>query len=199
MSDLMQAPHDSGLEPLDEAAGGNRNRMLAVVGIAAGVVVLGLAAFFLFFSGGGDEVYAPPPKGNPPAAEQQGGKNHGKDNAVPPVYQGEVGTDPFQPLAAEEVVQPPEPDPTASAAPSDGVALSPDYYQVSIASIDGGQTTLVVNGVAYTLTVGARFPDTTTGPFQLEQVAADGSSVTLKYGSETVTIKKNQGYSVKAG
>lgn len=199
MSDLMQAPRDSELDGLAGAPqAGGQKRVLALVGVAAGVVVLGLAAFFLFFAGGGEESYAPPPKGQPAASDQPGGKNNGK-NPVPPVYEGDVGSDPFAPLAAEAVVEPPSAEPSATAAPSGDVALSPDYYQVTIASVDGAQATLVVNGIAYPLTEGARFPDTTTGPFQLVKIASDGKSVTLKYGSETVTVNKNQAYSVKAG
>lgn len=207
MSDLMQAPQENDLPSLSEVSStSSRSRVITLVAVAAGVVVLGLAAFFLFFSGSSsDDLGGTVPSAQGPNG-QQGGGNGGKNGAapakVPPVYQGDVGHDPFKALPAEQVVASatpsPTPTPTASAGTGGTTALSPDYYQVSVASIGAQQAKIIVNGVAYTVQPGDRFPDQTTGPFQLVRIAADQKSVTLKFGAESITIDKNKGYTLKA-
>lgn len=198
MSDLMQAPSQSELPPLDGGASeGRSSRLLVLVAVAGGLVVLGLAAFFLFFSGSGEEELGPVPAAPQQQADNGGKKQgEGKQDTVPPVYQDTVGRDPFQPLAAEELVVP---EPSAAPTPpadttGEPPALAPDYYQASLKAIEGTSATIIVNGVAYTVEAGDRFPDTATGPFQLVRIAEDGKSVYIKWGSESYELTFKNGF-----
>lgn len=203
MSDLMQAPPENDLTSLDEGSG-RSTRLIAIVGVAGGVVVLGLAAFFLFFSGGGEEdlggvVTAPPASGQD--ADGGNGKGNGSgagQDEIPPVYEDVVGRDPFKVLPAEAVVVAPEPKPTEPADTADDggapPALEPDYYQATLEGIEGSTATVVVNGVAYQVKEGDRFPDTTKGPFQLVRIADNDKSVFLKWGSESFELTFKNGF-----
>lgn len=205
MSDLMQAPQENDLTSLGEVSdSSNKSRVIMLLAVAAGVVVLGLAAFFLFFSGGSDdEALAPVPKGQPTQQHNGNGKGGKQDqpNKVPPVYQGDVGRDPFKALPAEAIAARPTPSPSATATSGTqtdtGTALSPDYYQVSVASIGANQAKVVLNGVAYPVKPGQRFPDATNGPFQLVRIASNQKSVTLNFGSEKLTIGLREGYTIE--
>jgi hypothetical protein len=202
MSELMQAPPENDLSSLDEGTGSGRNsRLIALVAVAGGVVVLGLAAFFLFFSGGGDEELGGTVTTPPVTAQGKdgGGKGDGsgKQDEIPPTFQDTVGRDPFKALPAEAVVEPPAPEPTETTEPTGTNApppLQPDYYQATLQSVDGKTATIVVNGVGYEVKVDERFPDSTSGPFQLVRIAADGKSVFLKWGSESVELTFKNGF-----
>jgi hypothetical protein len=210
MSDLMQAPPEDGLDSRDDAGGGGRNsRLIALLAVAAGVVVLGLAAFFLFFSGGGEEdLGGTVPSAQPPVVvepKKGDAKANGKKDKTPPVFNGAVGRDPFQPLAIEEVVVPAEP----AAPPADGTATSdgsntgaapaaaPDYYLVVYRGSTGGTISMVVNGVTYPVQVGDLFPDRAAGPFKVERVIDGGKKVVVKFGSETYELTKKKVLSIK--
>lgn len=204
MSDLMQAPPENDLTSLEEGSG-RSTRLIALVAIAGGVVVLGLAAFFLFFSGGGEEdlgglVTAPPASGQDAGGGNgKGDGSGGKQDDIPPVYEDVVGRDPFKALSAETVVVPPEPKPTETTDPADSdtgnpPALEPDYYQATLEAIEGNTATVVVNGVAYQVKEGDRFPDTTKGPFQLVRIADNDKSVFLKWGSESFELTFKNGF-----
>jgi hypothetical protein len=200
MSDLMQAPSSAELSSLgDEKGSGRSSKVLLLVAVAGGVVVLALAAFFLFFSGGGDEELGTvvPPAAQPADGGQGNGNGKQNDQKVPQTFQDTVGRDPFKALPAEAPVAEPAAEPTAPTAPVDGgttPTLEPDYYQASLKSVDGSTATVIVNGVAYDVRPGDRFPDTATGPFQLDKISADGKTVYLMYGSESVQLTKNQGF-----
>jgi hypothetical protein len=211
MSELTQAPLADSLDDLDDPGGKGRNsRLLALLAVVAGLVVLGLAAFFLFFSGGGEEdLGGTVPTAQPPAAVEpkQGGDkaNTKKKDKTPPVFNGSVGRDPFQPLAIEEVIVPPEAavQPAGGTGTSDGTSsntapvAAPDYYLVVYRGTSGGTVTMVVNGVTYPVQVGDLFPDRAAGPFKVERVIDGGKKVVIKFGSETYELTQKKVLSIK--
>jgi hypothetical protein len=209
MSDLMQAPANESLGGEETEGTNGKGRVLALLGILAGVVVIGLAAFFLFFSGGSEEDLGPVPSaGGNPSQPADTGKDDGSGEGqgeLPPEYDGVVGRDPFQPLAAEEVVPPPAPKPSAQ--PSSGNGGNPEpnpgptsseqpsepsgttAYRVTFVGVDGAVAIFDVNGKTTRVKQGKLFPSTDEGPFKLLALSEDPGSgdpvATIVFGSET--------------
>ena len=206
MSELMQAPPESGLDGLEASGESGRNsRLIALLAIGAGLVVLGLAAFFLFFSGGGDEVAGTVPGAQPSAPVDPGNDKAGKKDKKPPKFDSSVGRNPFQPLAIEEIVVEPTPEaaPTGATGGTTGTdggsapAAAPDYYLVVYRGASGGTASIVVNGVTYDVGPGDLFPDRAAGPFKLERVTDGGKQAVIRFGSETYEVPKNKVLTIK--
>jgi hypothetical protein len=90
----------------DEVGDEGNRRKLAIVGAALGVVVLLVAAFFLLKGGGGDTATGPVPAASHPAPGAATGTQAGntagtaaKPIALPKPFRGNIGRDPFVPLA----------------------------------------------------------------------------------------------------
>jgi hypothetical protein len=140
--------------PVDEPTSGNRRAKLLVV--AAGALTVLLAAFYFLFVAGGDPAPVPAaaPKPNPaeqvppPAAEVP---------AAPPVFTGDAGTDPFDPLVTK-------PAPTTEGSQGTGTT-------------DGGATTGTTGGTGQQLAVTAVSPDNTTVSVTVDGQAYNGLTV----------------------
>lgn len=216
MSDLQTLPPEAPEAPADFEGQGNRKLLLLLVGVV-GVVVLGAAAYFLFLSGGEEEPLPPITKGTP-AAEAGAGKsgqdesNAGGNDDGGQVLPGsadddlKVGTDPFEPLPAEEAAA----AEAESAATDDGATAVTDEgnggkadaaattYQVQVASVDSnsGKANVVVDGKSYAVKVGDVFPSATTGPFKAVAVGKSNAGVPyvkVVYGSDLPVIIKKGG------
>jgi hypothetical protein len=217
MSDLQTLPPEAPAAPADSEGQGNRKLLLLLVGVV-GVVVLGAAAYFLFLSGGEEEPLPPITKGTP-AAEAGAGKsgqdeaNTGGNDDGGQVLPGsadddlKVGTDPFEPLPAEEAAA----AEAETAATDDGATAVTDEgnggkggdvaattYEVQVASVDSGsgKANVVVDGKSYVVKVGDVFPSATTGPFKAVAVGKSNAGVPyvkVAYGSDLPVIIKKGG------
>lgn len=144
--------------PVDEPTDGNRRAKLLVV--AAGALAVLLAAFYFLFVAGGDPepVPAAAPKPNtaeqppPPAAEPP---------AAPPVFNGDAGTDPFDPLVTKPA---PATEGSQGTGTTDGTTTGTTgtgtSQQLAVTAVAPDNTTVsvTVDGQAYAgLTVGQTF------------------------------------------
>src|SRR4051794_1532180 len=146
----------------DEGGDEGNRRKLAVVGAALGVVVLLVAAFFLLKGGSGDTETGPVPAASHPApgagtdtsAGSTAGTAH-KPIALPKPFKGNIGRDPFVPLAqvaskSDTASQPSTvtkvdaSTPTTNTPPSTGGVTVP----VAPGSSTGGTTTVAGDSTA---------------------------------------------------
>ena len=208
MSDTLQAPDETVVDlSSDDGAGDNRRKLMLLGGLA-GLLVLGAAVYFLFLSGGSStDTFTPIPQGQPVASPSASATDGTK---LPDKFQGTVGHDPFQPLAAEAVVIEPTTAPTTSTGTGTGTGTTPTTapvvipttvvtppptttpttpapvtrYAVTVNSVNGGKNSAVitVNGKRYTVSVKDNFPSATTGPFDLVRVGQ------LPSGKDTATV-----------
>ena len=204
MSDTMQGPPAQELSPgPHDGSGSSRRRLLIVVVVVAGVLVLGAATYFLFLSGGSsDEEFAPVTRGTPAATPDNGKKSGGQSNGGDKVPQKvdqdvAVGTDPFEPLAAEAPVVSAAPvatdpaDPTGTGDP----AADAGVYQLTVKSVNLEKDTanIDIDGKLYTVKAGNTFPSLTQGPFLLVRVDASQTGQGLArviFGSDTPVVMK---------
>lgn len=216
MSDLQTLQPEATDSSASEGQG-NRKLLLLLVGVV-GVVVLGAAAYFLFLSGGEEEPLPPITKGTPAAEagagksdqdETNGGGNDGDGQVLPESASDnlKVGTDPFEPLPAEEAAAVAAADTAATdsgatAVTDEGTGGKGDnaatVYQVQVASVDSasGKANVVVDGKSYVVKVGDVFPSATTGPFKAVAVAKSNAGVPyvkVVYGSDLPVIIKKGG------
>ncbi len=203
MSDTNQTVETPPDFSADDAGSGSSNRRVLVIVAAAvaAVVVLGVA-YVLFFSGGGDDegaalVVTPRPT---TSAEPTPGPK--KAQTLPATFDDEVGTDPFEPLAAEEVpvveesplptTQPTDtstnPTPTPTPAPTDTAVTS---YKVTATSVDTAKktATLTVNGDVFRgVKKGDLLPKGAVVQFEVVGIGSDksGAYVSIRLGSGSI-------------
>ncbi|MFZ0323370.1 MAG: hypothetical protein WAN48_04465 [Actinomycetes bacterium] len=220
MSDINQAADTQPEQGSDEGSSqGSNRRMLLMVGGAVGAVLLLGLAYMTFFSGGGDTVVAVGVTPNPGASVSPSPTST-KPATLPPTFDDKVGTDPFEPLAAEAVpVVAPSSTDAPTTAPTDAPTTAPTSapttaptpapttttssapvtsYKVTVKSIDGNKltATLVVNGQTYTnVKKGDKLPKGETVQFLVSNIYTDptGSYVVLQLGSGTPeTVKEGK-------
>jgi hypothetical protein len=221
MSDTMQAPVGGDLESSGDGSGGNRRALIALAAVA-GALLIGAAVYFLFLSGGSgdDELGAVP---HAVATGTQDTKANKDDNGnagdkVPDEFKGNIGRDPFAPLAFELVTDEPvptEPVPTEPAATdptggipapdpqptSDAPATTAYVLEVKSVNVANGRATISVNDNLYTVKTGDVFPSDTTGPFKvlrLGKLDSGRGSAKVLFGSDLPVILK-QGNPVTFG
>jgi hypothetical protein len=215
MSDTMQAPIGGELEQSGNGSGGNR-RLLVALAALAGVLVIGAAVYFLFLSGdSSDDELAAVPRAQATGTHAPKA-NKGDDGVVgdkvPEEFKGNIGRDPFAPLAFELVSATPteaptteptdgtggttpttDPQPTATSDPGTTTA-----YVVEVKSVDvaKNKANIAVNDKLYTVKTGEVFPSSTTGPFKVLRLGAGTAKVL--FGSDLPVILK-QGSPVTFG
>jgi hypothetical protein len=226
MSDTMQAPIGGELDQSSEGPGGNRRVLIALAALA-GVLVIGAAVYFLFLSGGGsgDDELAAVPQTQATGTQDAKGNNGDGDKAgdkVPEEFKGNVGRDPFAPLAFElATAEPVATDPVATEpAATDAPAADPtgvpttdpqptssspatSAYAVEVKSVNvgSGRATIEVNDKVYTVKTGDVFPSDTTGPFKVLRLSKTDSGrgvAKVLFGSDLPVILK-QGHPVTFG
>ncbi|HET9945867.1 MAG TPA: hypothetical protein VFR56_09455 [Actinomycetes bacterium] len=157
-------------EPVEEPGGGNRNKLLALGGLA-GVLVLAVLAYFLFFAGGEEPVADDGPAAVVPkaAAPEQPAAAPAKTKKLT----GKTfGRDPFKALIVEpvEVVSNPvgtttDPSTTGSTGTTGTTAPTGN----TSGSTTGGTTTTTTTPTA-----------STAHSFRVVEVAPDNSRITVK-------------------
>ena len=220
----VQTPPPAVTDSAEERQG-NRKLLLLLVGVV-GVVVLGAAAYFLFLSGGEEEPLPPITKGTP-AAEADAdkadknnggqGENSGEGQVIPDPVDDDlkVGTDPFEPLAAETVVVvadetdggavPVEDDGSTAGSTGgttggtaggtnggkDDPAATIMVVKVHAVNAKTEKATVLVDGKSYQVKQGSIFPSTTTGPFKIVDIGTTDKGeayIKLAYGSDLPAI-----------
>jgi len=178
----------------------NRRALVIVAAAVAAVVVLGLA-YVLFLSGGGDDegaalVVTPRPT---TSAEPTPGPK--KAQTLPATFDDEVGTDPFEPLAAEEVpvveetttptTPPTSTTPTSTTptpVPTDTAVTS---YSITATSVDTAKksATLKVNDDVFRgVKKGDVLPKGAVVQFEVVGIGSDknGAYVSIRLGSGSI-------------
>ena len=212
MSDTMQAPIGGELEQSGDGSDGGSRRALVALAALAGVLVIGAAVYFLFLSGSpAEEDIAAVPRagatGTPDVNENKGGTGNEGDK-VPQEYQGNVGRDPFAPLAFELVTEPaateaPTTEPTDSTGespttdpqPSTSETAPASSYVLEVESVNvaSDRAVILVNGKPYTVKTDSVFPSSTTGPFKvlrLGQLDSGRGTAKVLFGSDLPVILK---------
>ena len=227
MSDTMQAPIGGELDQSSEGSGGNRRALIALAALA-GALVIGAAVYFLFLSGdSSDDALGAVPQTQANGTKDAKGNNGDGDKAgdkagdkVPEEFKGNVGRDPFAPLAfeletAEPVASEPvatEPPPateptgalpTADPQPTSNNPPATSAYVVEVKSVNvaSGRATIAVNDKTYTVKTGDVFPSDTTGPFKvlrLSKLDSGRGVAKVLFGSDLPVILK-QGHPVTFG
>ncbi len=216
MSDTLQAPIGGDLEQSGDGSGGNR-RLLVALAALAGVLVIGAAVYFLFLSGDSadDELAAVPraPVTGTHDAKPDNGDGGVVGDKVPEEFKGNVGRDPFAPLAFELVTETPTATEVPTAEPTDGTGGTPvtdpqptatsdpgavSGYVVEVKSVDVAKdkANIDVNGKLYSVKTGEVFPSSTTGPFKVLRLGPGTAKVL--FGSDLPVILK-QGSPVTFG
>ena len=226
MSDTMQAPIGGELDQSSEGPGGNRRALIALAALA-GALVIGAAVYFLFLSGdSNDDALAAVPQTQATVTQEAKGNNGDGDKAgdkVPEEFKGNVGRDPFAPLAFElETAEPvatepvatepvatdapatdPTGVPTTDPQPTSGSPPATSAYVVEVKSVNvaSGRATIDVNDKTYTVKTGDVFPSDTTGPFKILRLSKTDSGrgvAKVLFGSDLPVILK-QGHPVTFG
>ncbi|HVQ88305.1 MAG TPA: hypothetical protein VMT88_08985 [Actinomycetes bacterium] len=228
MSETMQAPIEGEAEPVGSSAAGNRRLLIALAAVA-GVVVVGAAVYFLFLSGGSEEELGAIPQSPVVAATDDANANGDDQNSgdgtkagdkVPVKYDGNVGRDPFQPLALETEAPPataaptdqptsaptdaptdPVTDPTTNPTSSSGTDSTSFVVVVKSVNVARDKAVVSVNGSKYTVSTDEVFPSPDIGPFQVVRLGKTDSNrgvVKVLYGSDLPVILK-EGNSVTFG
>jgi hypothetical protein len=145
--------------PVEESTDGNRRAKLLV--IAAGGLAVLLAAFYFLFVAGGDPAPVPAAAPKPNPAEQPAAPPAAEQPAAPPVFNGDAGTDPFDPLVTKPA---PSTEGSQGSGTGDGTATgttgsgTSQVLAVTAVSPDNTTVSVTVDGQAYAgLTVGQTF------------------------------------------
>jgi len=223
MSDTMQAPVGGELEQSGDGSGGNRRALIALAAVA-GALLIGAAVYFLFLSGdsGDDELGAVPQTQTTRTDDDKGNKGNDDNGSnagdkVPDEFKGNIGRDPFAPLAFELVTaepvptepvptEPPATDPTGGTVPdpqptSDAPATTAYVLEVKSVNVANDRASISVNDKLYTVKTGDVFPSDTTGPFKvlrLGKLDSGRGSAKVLFGSDLPVILK-QGNPVTFG
>jgi hypothetical protein len=192
MSDTQVSNAPPVLEP-DAPTGSDRRRKLLIgagVGVAL-LVVLGLA-YVLFFSGGGSEEAALVVTPGTPTTSETGPAT---TPAAPSTFNGDLGRNPFQPLAAEAT---PVAASTAPAAPTTAPAVDPTsaagLYTVGVTSVNvkKGKADITVNGAPYTVSPGDTVPDGASAQITITSIGTNsdvgGPYVGMQLGDGPVAL-----------
>jgi len=208
MSNVQQVTDPDLVTGVDDP---NRRRLMLVLAIAGGVIIAGAAAYFLFLSGGGSDTedFGPlPPQTGATAKPDKGDDESPETKPLPEEFDGVVGRDPFQPLAAEAVVPPVVEDVEVEATSEpieagtdatggdDSADANTSQVKVKAVSVAKGQASVSVDGKQYTVKEGVVFPSATTGPFKavvIGMTAAGRAFVKVEYGSDLPVVIKSGG------